>query len=146
MTRPQSQAIAERIANECLLAQWRKMSRVLTGIYDTEMRSSGLKSSQLNLLVAVAKAGPVRRTNLGQWLHFDPSTLTRNLRIMLKQGWIEEMPDDSDGRASLLKITGKGRGLLESIAPAWKRAQARAKQMLGTAGAALVLRLKEAVR
>src|ERR1700752_485339 len=135
--------IVDQIASECLLGHWRKVNRVLSGIYEIEMRDWGLKSSQLNLLVAVAKAGPVRRTDLGKRLHLDPSTLTRNLKIMLKQGWIEEKPDEEDQRSARLKITPKGRKLLESIAPAWKRAQARAMQMLGSEGAALVLSLKE---
>jgi DNA-binding MarR family transcriptional regulator len=136
-------SIVDQIAGECLLGHWRRVNRVLSGIYEIEMRDWGLKSSQLNLLVAVAKAGPVRRTDLGKRLHLDPSTLTRNLKIMLKQGWIEEKPDEEDQRSAQLKITPKGRKLLESIAPAWKRAQARARRMLGNEGAALVLGLKE---
>jgi DNA-binding MarR family transcriptional regulator len=136
-------SIVDRISSECLLGHWRRVNRVLSGIYETEMRDWGLKSSQLNLLVAVARAGPVRRIDLGKRLHLDPSTLTRNLKIMLKQGWIEETPDEEDRRSARLKITPKGRKLLDSIAPAWKRAQARARQMLGSEGAALVLSLKE---
>lgn len=135
-------SIVDQISSECLLGHWRKVNRVLTGIYEAEMRSWGLRSSQLNLLVAVAKAGPVRRIDLGRRLHLDPSTLTRNLQVMLKQGWIEERPDEEDQRSARLKVTPKGRKLLESIAPAWKRAQARAKQMLGSEGAALVRGLK----
>jgi DNA-binding MarR family transcriptional regulator len=142
MARSAEQDIVERISSGCLLGQWRKVNRLLTGIYEAEMRSSGMKSSQLSLLVAVAKAGPVRRIDLGKRLHLDPSTLTRNLQVMLKQGWIEEKPDAHDQRSAQLKVTGKGRRLLESIAPAWKRAQARAKQMLGNDGAAFVLGLK----
>jgi DNA-binding MarR family transcriptional regulator len=136
-------SIVDQISSECLLGHWRRVNRVLSGIYEAEMRDWGLKSSQLNLLVAVAKAGPVRRIDLGKRLHLDPSTLTRNLQVMLKQGWIEERPDQEDQRSARLKITAKGRRLLESIAPAWKRAQARARQMLGSEGAALVLGLKE---
>jgi DNA-binding MarR family transcriptional regulator len=136
------EAIVEQISSGCLLGHWRKASRVLTGIYETEMRSFGLKSSQLSLLVAVAKAGPVRRVDLGKRLHLDPSTLTRNLGVMLKQGWVEERPDEHDQRSARLEITDNGRKLLASIAPAWKRAQARAKQLLGNDGAAFVLGLK----
>ena len=105
---------------------------------ENEMRSFGLKPSQLGLLVAVARAAPARRIDLGKRLSIDPSTLTRNLAVMLKQGWIEETPDEQDQRSARLKITPKGRRLLESIAPAWTRAQTRAKQMLGSDGAALL--------
>jgi DNA-binding MarR family transcriptional regulator len=142
MTRDHS-SIVEEISSGCLLGHWRKVNRVLTSIYEAEMRDWDLKPSQLNLLVAIAKAGPVRRIDLGKRLHLDPSTLTRNLQVILKQGWIEERPDEADQRSSRLKITPKGGKLLESIAPAWKRAQARARQMLGSEGAALVLGLKE---
>ena len=139
-------SIVDQISSECLLGHWRRVNRVLSGIYEAEMRDWGLKSSQLNLLVAVAKAGPVRRIDLGKRLHLDPSTLTRNLKVMLKQGWIEERPDEEDQRSARLKITTKGRKLLESIAPAWKRAQERARQMLGNEGATLVLGLHERAR
>jgi len=75
-------SIVDQISRECLLGHWRKVSRALTGIYEAEMRDWGLKSSQLNLLVAVAKAGPVRRIALGTRLHLDPSPLTRSLNVM----------------------------------------------------------------
>jgi DNA-binding MarR family transcriptional regulator len=84
--------------------------------------------------VAVTKAGPVRRIDLGRYLSLDPSTLTRNLQVMLKHRWIEEVPDDVDQRGALLQATARGRKLLERIAPAWQRAQVKAKHMLGDTG------------
>jgi DNA-binding MarR family transcriptional regulator len=146
MKHPSHPAIADQISQNCLLGQWRKVSRALTGIYEAEMRGLGLKASQLSLLVAVAKAGPIRRIDLGKRLHLDPSTLTRNLHVMLKQGWVEETPDEDDHRSANLKITGKGCALLESIGPAWERAQVRAKEMIGSQGAALVLGLTTSSR
>lgn len=129
---------ADLIASQCLMSRWRKTNRVLSAIYDEELRPFGLKSSQLGLLVAVVKAGPVRRGDLGRYLALDPSTLTRNLRVMLRQGWIEEVPDDGDQRGTPLAATTAGRQLLEQVVPAWQRAQARAKGMLGSAGVDLV--------
>jgi DNA-binding MarR family transcriptional regulator len=82
----------------------------------------------------VTKAGPVRRMELGRLLSLDPSTLTRNLAVMLKHGWIEEVPDDGDQRGAPVQTTAMGRKLLERSAPAWHRAQARAKKMLGSTG------------
>src|ERR1043166_5313716 len=87
MSRP---SIADRIASECVMSRWRMTNRVLAGIYDEEFRPFGLKSPQLSLLVAISKAGPVRRTRLGELLSLDPSTLTRNLQVMLRQGGIGE--------------------------------------------------------
>ena len=141
MKRSQDQDIVERISSECLLGRWRRVSRLLTGIYEGEMRGLGLKPSQLNLLVAVAKAGPVRRIDLGKRLQLDPSTLTRNLQVMLKQGWVDEKPDDEDQRGTLLTVTQTGRKLLDSIGPSWMRAQKRAQDVLGSDGAAFLLEL-----
>ncbi len=130
--------IADQISSECVMMRWRMTNRVLSAIYDEELRPFGLKSSQLSLLVAVAKAGPVRRIELGKQLALDPSTLTRNLQVMLKHGWIEEVPDNGDQRGAPLETTAIGRKLLERIAPAWNRAQARAKKMLGSRGVDLI--------
>jgi DNA-binding MarR family transcriptional regulator len=120
------------------MTRWRITNRVLAAVYDEELRPFGLKSSQLSLLVAVTKAGPVRRIELGRLQSLDPSTLTRNLAVMLKHGWIEEVPDNGDQRGAPLQTTATGRKLLERIAPAWHRAQARAKKMLGSNGLDLV--------
>jgi len=133
-----AQAVADEIASECVGTRWRLTNRVLATVYDEELRPFGLKSSQLSLLVAVTKAGPVRRIELGRLLSLDPSTLTRNLAVMLKHGWIEEVPDDSDQRGAPLATTAVGCKLLEKIAPAWRRAQARAKKMLGSSGVNLI--------
>jgi DNA-binding MarR family transcriptional regulator len=131
MSKP-AQAVVDEIARECVMTRWRTINRVLAGVYDEELRPFGLKSSQHSLLVAVTKAGPVRRIDLGRLLSLDPSTLTRNLAVMLKQGWIEEVPDDGDQRGAPVQATAMGRKLLERSAPAWHRAQARAKKMLGS--------------
>jgi DNA-binding MarR family transcriptional regulator len=80
----------------------------------------------------------VRRIELGRLLSIDPSTLTRNLAVMLKHGWIEEVPDDGDQRGAPIQTTAIGRKLLERSAPAWHRAQARAKKMLGSNGVGLL--------
>ena len=60
--------IIDRIAHECLLMRVRKLDRVLTSIYDAELRPFGLKASQTNVLVLIAKAGPIRRIEIGKRL------------------------------------------------------------------------------
>jgi len=142
MGRSAGHHVADQIADACIMTRWRMTSRVLTSIYDEELRPFNLKPSQLTLLVAVTKAGPVRRIDLGKHLSLDPSTLTRNLQVMLKQGWIEEAPDEIDQRGAPLKVTPKGRKLLDAIEPGWRRAQARARKMLGADAVNLVFSMK----
>jgi len=137
----QDKSIIDQVASECLLGRARKLNRVLTRIYDDELRPFGLKASQLNLLVVVAKAGPIRRIDIGKRLHLDPSTLTRNLKVMLSNGWIEEMVTGKDGRGLPLQVTAQGRELLKQIGPSWRKAQDRAQLFIGDEGAALLLKL-----
>jgi DNA-binding MarR family transcriptional regulator len=137
----QDKDIVDRIAGECLLRRVRLLDRVLMGIYDHELRPFGLKATQLTLLVAVAKVGPVRRIEIGKRLSLDPSTLTRNLKIMLTNGWIQEIADGEDGRGLPVQITVQGRDLLNQIGPSWRKAQTRTEKFLGKDGAALLRKL-----
>jgi DNA-binding MarR family transcriptional regulator len=136
-----SRNVIDEMAGGCLMGRARLLTRVLTGMYDDELRPFGLKATQLNLLVVVAQLGPVRRIEIGRLIHLDPSTLTRNLQVMLSNGWIEEVADDEDGRGLPLRVTKRGKALLEEVAPAWKRAQGKAEKLLGSEGAALLRRL-----
>jgi len=140
-TMKQNKDVIDRIASECLLRRARVLNRVLMGIYDHELRPFGLKATQLTLLVALAKVGPVRRIDIGKCLHLDPSTLTRNLKIMLANGWIEEILDGEDGRGLPLQVTAQGRDLLNQIGPSWQKAQERTQKLLGGAGATLLRKL-----
>ena len=59
------------MASDCLMGRARLLTRVLTGMYDDELRPFGLKATQLNLLVVVAQLGPVRRIEIGRMIHLD---------------------------------------------------------------------------
>ena len=137
----QNKDIIKDMACECLLGRVRIFNRVLTSIYDDELRPFGLKATQLNLLVVVAKVGPIRRIDIGKILYLDPSTLTRNLKIMLTNGWIEEIENREDGRGLPLQVTAQGRELLNQIGPSWRKAQDRAQKLIGSDGAALLQKL-----
>ncbi len=135
--------ITDQIACECLVSRIRMINRILTSVYDDELRPFNLKASQLNLLVFVAKAGPIRRIDIGKMLNLDPSTLTRNIKVMLAQGWIEEVRWDDDGRGAPLRVAEKGQSLLDRVGPSWKKAQARARKLLGAQGEANILKLSD---
>jgi DNA-binding MarR family transcriptional regulator len=131
--------LADEMACNCLMGRARLLARVVTGIYEEQLRPFGLKASQLNLLVVVAQAGPVRRSDIGRVIHLDASTLTRNLAVMLTNGWIEEVQDHADGRGLPLQLTKSGQALLAEIAPVWRKAQQRAQEVLGANGTSVLM-------
>src|SRR5260370_23629514 len=100
------------MARECLLMRTRLVSRVVTSIYDEELRPFGIVSPQFALLLVIAKIGPASRAEIGRFHRQDRSTLTRNLKIMLSEGWIEEVQDAEGGRARPIALTKEGGRLL----------------------------------
>ena len=138
--------IAGQITANCLMGRTRYLSRVLTGIYDEEVRPFGVQATQVTLLATVAAYGPVRRSDLGRWLQFDSSTLTRNLRVMLANKWLEEVRDSRDGRGLPLQVTEAGASLLRGLGPAWHKAQERASLILGGEGRTAVMGLFDKVQ
>ena len=138
--------IAAQITASCIMGRTRFLSRVLTGIYDEEVRPFGVQATQVTLLATVAAHGPVRRSDLGRWLHFDSSTLTRNLRVMLVNGWLVEVLDGKDGRGSPLQVSDAGSELLRTLGPAWQRAQERALAVIGAEGQSAVMGLFDRVQ
>ena len=125
--------VAREIADSCIAMRCRRLSRQITRLYDEAMREHGIKTSQVNILVAVARRKGARPRDLAEALQLDVSTFSRNARLMRECGWIEEI-EEADARSRPLKITAKGSALLVSIAADWKRAQRQADRWLGPGG------------
>lgn len=126
--------LINEMSESCIVTRTRVISRVVSGIYDDALREFGINSPQFILLVIVSKIGPVTRAALGRFHQQERSTLTRNLKIMLENGWIEEVADGKDGRGRPLAASAAGLALLETVEPAWRASQAEALKMLGDAG------------
>ena len=121
---------AELIAGECLGVRVRTLNRAVTALYDEALRPHGLRVGQLNLLAAVARMGTARPGDLCRFLRMDKSTLSRDVELMRRNGWLE-VDGSGDKRARPLRISAEGRALLEAVVPAWQQAQKRARAMLG---------------
>jgi len=127
--------VAEDIAASCLAARVRKVNRVITGVYDAQLRPIGLKIAQLNILVVAAKLGVARPAEIGKILDIDPSTLSRNLERMRKRHWIEALEDERDARSQPFRLTSAGQKLLLRAYPLWVTAQERALEAMGAPAA-----------
>jgi DNA-binding MarR family transcriptional regulator len=113
----------------CLCNVLRQASRAVTRLYDDELRPVGLRTTQFSLLCFVERMGEVRQGDLGRRMALDETTLTRNLRLVIKAGWVEVRPG-KDRREKLLHITSQGTEKLNRALPAWNRAQARMRALL----------------
>ena len=87
-------------------------------------------NTQRDWFVVVAP-GPVRPAALATQLMLERSTVSRNLAIMQKNGWIAAVETSATGRAMSVAITEAGVAAFTRAGSAWRRAQADAVKMLG---------------
>ncbi len=135
---------AEVIAAECLAVRLRTLNRAITSLYDDALRPHGLRVGQLNLLVAVARMGTARPGDLCRLLRMDKSTLSRDAEVLRRNGWLAV--EAGAGRSRPLRITPAGEALLAQVVPAWRRAQERARTLIGDDGAEAVLAMGRKLR
>jgi DNA-binding MarR family transcriptional regulator len=127
----------ETIATSCIAGRLRLLNRVVTSLYDDALRPFGIKLSQGSVLAVTAKLGVARPAEVCDILEMDTSTLSRTLERMVENGWLEILPDD-DGRSHPFRLTDQGRRLMEQAIPAWEKAQAEARKLLGEDGLRLL--------
>jgi DNA-binding MarR family transcriptional regulator len=127
--------IADEMVLDCVGGWMRTATRIVTAIYDEALSDLGLKGSQLNLLVAVFREGPIRQTDLATLFNIDETTLSRNVERMRRKGWIA-LPPNVDRRSHWITVTEKGRDVIERAYPAWKVAQTEVLRRLGAESAA----------
>lgn len=123
----------DRMASECIAVRVRLINRVVTSIYDEALRPHGIRVSQANILVAVARLGEARPADVCRLLRLEKSTLSRDVDLMKSKGWLIADPPNG-GRNQVLRIAPAGRDLLESTRSAWESAQVEAARLIGGPG------------
>ena len=77
------------------------------------MSKSGVDRSTIVLLKTMVALGPSRSSELAAAVHSDPSTVSRQIAALVRDGLVERRADPEDGRASVLAPTEAGVELLE---------------------------------
>jgi len=75
-------------------------------------KSTGVDRSMIFLLKALAHTGPRRSSELAAAVYSDPSTVSRQVAVLVRDGLIERQADPEDGRASVLVPTERGLEML----------------------------------
>ena len=116
--------------NSCTCGELRKAARAITLLYDNAFKSSGLLSTQLNVLQVINKSDSIRISHLAKELGMDRTTLTRNLSVLERQDLIN-ISSGKDNRTRIVVITHKGRTALAKSIPLWNEVQSKLKQQMG---------------
>jgi DNA-binding MarR family transcriptional regulator len=116
----------------CACQNLRRVARVVTRIYDQELRKAGIEITQFGLLTALATAGRANQGRLSAGFAMDSTTLTRTLAVLRKRGWVQVKPGE-DRRERLFSLTPAGKRRMAEAQPFWGRAERRLRKRLGGA-------------
>jgi|SRR5690348_14061983 len=114
----------------CASFNLRRTARAVTRAYDEALQETGMRSTQFTILVGIAKNQPVSIGALADVLIMDPTTLTRSLGLLRKEGLIT-VSNRSAMRQRFLALTRIGERVLARSLPAWRKVQERLVSTVG---------------
>lgn len=114
----------------CVCTNLRTAARVVTHRFDRALASSGLRMTQLALLLACAGPGPTTISEVASTLAVDRTTLSRTLRPLARRGLIA-IVRGPDRRARQITMTDHGRDVLSAALPLWANAEHAIAENLG---------------
>jgi DNA-binding MarR family transcriptional regulator len=117
----------------CACQNLRRLTRIVTRIYDQELSKADIEVTQFGVLTALDEVGEANQKRLSAGLAMDSTTLTRTLELMRKQGWVR-VRRGKDKRERLLGLTRAGKSQLTVAQGHWERAEQRLRRELGEAG------------
>jgi DNA-binding MarR family transcriptional regulator len=107
------------------LTQWevdagRRLAGALFGLHKQQAslghrmsKTAGVDRSTIMLLKTLLMLGPSRSSAVAAAVHSDPSTVSRQIATLVRDGLVERRADPEDGRASVLAATEAGIAVLE---------------------------------
>lgn len=119
----------------CTAMRLRKAARRISQIYDQHLEKAGLTITQYGLLNQIRSFEGISVGQLAEKMVMDPTTLTRNLRPIEREGLVTLTPDPRDKRARCLNLTEKGLSMHRAARSAWAGAQKHVEDTLGHADA-----------
>jgi len=118
------------IGRSCICFNLRKAARATTRLYEDFLKPTSLRVTQYSVLMTAHLRGPITLTSLSDLMVTERTTLTRNLTILEKKGFLN-IEAGRDRRERYVTITDEGREVLMAAIPLWEKAQAHIEKGLG---------------
>ena len=117
---------------DCACRNLRMTTRVVTQYYDKALYASGLKATQFSLLNSISsKVGGLSVSELADLSMMDQTTVTRNIEILRKKGYVNVRAEDADLRRKSITVSDAGESKLIAAVPLWEAAQLKIEQGIG---------------
>jgi DNA-binding MarR family transcriptional regulator len=76
--------------------------------------AAGLSAPRLSALSVIVYAGPIRMSDLAAAEQVRLPTISRLVSELEREGYVERVPDEKDGRVQRVRATHEGRALLDA--------------------------------
>jgi DNA-binding MarR family transcriptional regulator len=123
----------------------RQAARHVTQFYDQQLAPSSLRVTQFSILARLRRVGPMTINALAAVLVMDRTTLGRNILPLEREGLIEIVPDPTDRRSKVVRLTETGAARLRAARAGWTQAQKDFEAAFGGPRAARLRDLLHAV-
>ncbi len=117
----QTKPICEEILETCAVTNLRKLTRLTTNRFNEHMKSTGLRTTQICVMLAIGRAPGKTLSFYAEELRMDLSTLARSVATLQDSGYIHL--DDGVKREKLASLTEAGEKKLAEVYPLWLNAQ-----------------------
>ena len=115
----------------CACFNLRRAARAVTRLYDEVLGPGGLRSTQFVALVAIQAEDSPTLPRLAKDLGVDRSTLTRNLKPLVRADLVK-LSLTAGSKSATARLTAKGERTLLRCLPLWRQAQDRFEAKVGS--------------
>ena len=123
--------ITLHVRDNCMCLHVQRAARAVARCFDDALRPIGLTSGQFSLLMSLNRPEAPTMGSVASLLAMDRTTLTANLKPLVRRGLIEVTVDEADRRNRRMRLTPGGRRLLATAFPVWERTQKEVEGRLG---------------
>jgi len=126
----------------CIGNKLRRLSRIVDGQYRTALKEFGITENQMTLLFVLYSTGQIEQGLLGKKLILERSSISRNINVLIKNGYIDKSADYHPE----VYLTAKGDVLVKRLIPIWERLMDGVIDKIGNDGVEMINLLEQNIR
>jgi len=101
-------------------------------LLEVYLKELGLQVAQFSLLISItSREGGISVNELANFSMMDQTTVTRNIEILRKAGYVIVRTEDTDSRRKSITVSELGKSKIETAKPLWEEAQLKILQAVG---------------
>jgi DNA-binding MarR family transcriptional regulator len=122
--------MTQQVRDTCFCLHVQRAARAVARRFDDALRPAGLTNGQFSLLMSLNRPDPATIRDVSALLAMDRTTLTANLKPLVRRGLVKVKIDGADKRSRRLVLTAAGLDVLAVAVPLWRRAQAETEGLV----------------